>query len=104
MGQDDSCGICGKNYQSCKHFRKSHLKHPEDSLRTVCGRHAPDCVIEDPFEWLKDEGFSNFDHFNKCLTCDKHAGGVGIDINNPHYGDVINEEAGELESPSVSLL
>lgn len=34
MGQDDSCGICGKHYQTCKHFLKSHFV---GSHFTLCG-------------------------------------------------------------------
>ena len=25
MGQDESCGICGKHYQGCKHRLKEHF-------------------------------------------------------------------------------
>lgn len=37
MGQDDSCGICGKHYQSCKHYLKSHVQKLGTN-ELYCGR------------------------------------------------------------------
>lgn len=34
MGQDTSCGICGKHYQSCTHYLKEHIPSKGKSL---CG-------------------------------------------------------------------
>jgi len=34
MGQDTSCGICGKHYQDCPHYMKEHIP---TSGKALCG-------------------------------------------------------------------
>jgi hypothetical protein len=43
MGQDTSCGICGKHYQNCKHYVKEHIDNG-DGLPLCGGKVAGDYV------------------------------------------------------------
>ena len=82
MGQDDSCGICGKHYQTCSHHCKSHLRHPMKPIRTICGRKADSVLIEEDVQLWVDDGIHPDD---LCQVCDAHRGGLGITKENPDY-------------------
>ena len=60
MGQDDSCGICGKHCQMCSHFRKEHIS---EQGKARCG--AKGDLILMPHNW-KD---IDIDPDNICLRC-----------------------------------
>ena len=65
MGQDDSCGICGRHYQSCRHAVKEHLKREPRAATTLCGRRADRVLVGSQDIW-REAGVSPDD---KCLRC-----------------------------------
>lgn len=44
MGQDNSCGICGRHYQECRHSVKEHLANEEQL--PLCGQSGDVIYIE----------------------------------------------------------
>lgn len=46
MGQDDSCGICGGHYQSCRHYLKEHI--PDEHGLPQCGRNKEKVIVMKP--------------------------------------------------------
>ena len=69
MGQDDSCGICGKHYQCCKHYVKEHI--PNINGKALCGRKV-DKLVMLPKDWEH----RSCDPDDICITCMKIYGGV----------------------------
>lgn len=67
MGQDNSCGICGKHYQSCKHKSKVHVKLPSNP-HSYCGmtKHAYKNVI---LITMNDYAYRDIDKEDICKTC-----------------------------------
>ena len=65
MGSDESCGICGKHYQSCPHFLKEHIERDDEKGKALCGRIN---VIMTDMELVKD---SAVDPYNLCNSCIK---------------------------------
>ena len=71
MGQDSSCGICGKHYQDCQHFMRTHIRKDSINTKTFCGRYAHKCDISDSLEEY-DSGDTDPDDF--CRNCAKAIG------------------------------
>ena len=70
MGQDDRCGICGKHYQSCKHYLKIHVLKPLSQVDVFCGRSNSDLLTEDLGAYNND----SIDPEDFCLQCIKTIG------------------------------
>jgi len=64
VGQDDSCGICGKYYQSCRHYVKEHL--PYSAGVAFCGRKKV-LVLGD--DWF-DRDIAEEDLCKDCVRLD----------------------------------
>lgn len=64
MGQDDSCGVCGKHYQTCQHFMKEHIPTREDRKVSLCGRKNV-LMLEEVWKNI------DIDPFDICTTCRK---------------------------------
>jgi len=69
VGQDNSCGICGKYYQNCSHYLKEHI--PTDGDRSLCGRKIEKLVML-PEDWEQRD----CDPDDICHTCMAKYGGV----------------------------
>lgn len=67
MGQDDSCGICGKHYQTCGHGGKLHLI--KDEAWTMCGLNHHLVPSESRDDWDNRDT----DPEDKCKNCLKVA-------------------------------
>ena len=68
MGQDTSCGICGKHYQSCQHYVKEHI--PTDGVKSLSGRDTSKLDM-----LLKDWEQRDCDPEDICKICMKKYGG-----------------------------
>lgn len=69
MGQDNSCGLCGKYYQNCKHYLKEHI--PTEGDKSLCGKNIGKLVML-PKDWEQRD----CDPEDICKICMKKYGGV----------------------------
>jgi hypothetical protein len=70
MGQDTSCGICGKHYQNCKHFIKEHALNPKTN-KTFCGK-DPKKVVASSTDIKSGSWFlESVDPDDLCIKCKK---------------------------------
>ena len=63
MCEDTTCAVCGKNFSSCRHYRKEHIPNGN---RALCGQRN---VVLLPEDW-RDLAL---DPDDMCLTCAKKA-------------------------------
>jgi len=71
MGQDDNCGICGKHYQTCRHYVKTHVFSDTQKGFTFCGRQTS--------KGLVGESMTGYDHVDTdpddyCQLCQTSIG------------------------------
>ena len=67
MGQNDSCGLCGKHYQQCSHYLKEHATNPDSGL-TFCGRDVRNLISHSiDGQWYID----SIDPMDLCKICRK---------------------------------
>jgi hypothetical protein len=64
MGQENTCGICGKYYQACRHYMKLHL--PDKNGNPLCGRKIESVIVEDK-NW-KNRDIDPYDFCKSCLN------------------------------------
>lgn len=50
MGQDSSCGICGKHYQECNHYLKEHIPNNGSNGKTLCGNKRAKLILDTGWE------------------------------------------------------
>lgn len=79
MGQDDSCGICGKHYKNCNHYLKEHI--PTKGDKSLCGKDIAKLVML-PNDWEH----MDCDPDDICKICMKKYGGVA------KYQNILLEE------------
>jgi hypothetical protein len=64
MGQDDSCGVCGKHYQACNHHRKEHIMN-EKAGHIFCSYSKKNPVVVDMAVFKE----ATIDPGDLCLRC-----------------------------------